>query len=329
MITSASNTLPIKPVLFIIFNRPETTQKVFDVIRLVKPSRLYIAADGYRKDVAGEEEKCIEARNIVRLIDWDCHVVKRFRNENSGCGRGVCEALNWFFEKEESGIILEDDCLPDPSFFQFCTDLLHHYRNDTRIMGIGGNNFEKPIASKARYSYHFSSIISIWGWATWRRAWMLNDFYMQHYPHIKAFNYLKSAYNNLYEKSFYQYVFAKMYKGDERTNSKNIWDFQWQFACTIHAGLLVVPDKNLIINLGLGLGATNTTSTKGPGHDLRLRTMHFPMLHPEHVMVNVTQDSKLFKRIFTTPRSRIKTYIKSKVPAYLLERLVSHEKMTT
>lgn len=322
MMSSVSDTFIETPVLFIIFNRPETTKKVFEAIRQFKPDRLYIAADGHRDNVEGDKERCEETRTVVSMIDWKCSVFTLFRTENLGCGKGVCEAINWFFENEEEGIILEDDCLPSPSFFQFCATLLSYYRNDKRVMGIGGNNFEEDHNEVLGDSYRFSEIISIWGWATWRRAWLLNDYYMTHYPMITTKKYLQASYNTIYEQDFYQYVFEKMHNGDNQTNARNIWDFQWQFACKSNSGLLLIPNRNLTKNIGLGFDSTNTHNVRSPGFDLKLASLDFPLIHPEFMMVDHFKDSQLFKKVFTSVSSRFKSQLKSLIPNPILQRLV-------
>jgi hypothetical protein len=309
-------------VLFIIFNRPENTQQVFDAIKKAKPTRLYIAADGPRRDILGEDQICEEVRKIATDIDWDCQVRTLFREENLGCGKGPCTAITWFFEHETEGIILEDDCLPSPSFFSFCSELLEHYRYDTRIMEIGGNNLEEPHLRNKEYSFGFSNQIYIWGWATWRRAWKLHDFDMSHYDEVYKKRYLDSSYKSIYERDFYQYVFGKMYEGDERTNSRTIWDYQWQFACKINSGLTIVPNKNLVSNLGFGINATNTLNPKGVGHDLVLETMEFPLCYPEFMMVDQIKDSQVFRRVCTSVSSRFRSQVKNLLPKHLVEKLV-------
>src|SRR6478736_6693547 len=254
------------PVLLIIFNRPLPTQKVFEAIRKQKPERLYIAADGPRAHKPGEEIKCEAARHIATQIDWDCEVHTLFRTENLGCGRGPASSISWFFEHETEGIILEDDCLPSDSFFTFCTELLEKYRDDTRVMEIGGNNLEQPEWREPDYSYTFSNLIYIWGWATWRRAWKYHDFLMGHYEEVNNKKYLENSYDTIYEKDFFSYVFDKMHKGDQRTNRDYIWDYQWQFACQINSGLTIVPNRNLVVNIGIGSDATHTTNPTGVGH---------------------------------------------------------------
>jgi hypothetical protein len=309
-------------VLFIVFNRPETTIQVFEAIRKARPTRLYIAADGPRENVPGEGEKCEEVKQIATAVDWVCEVRTLFRDTNLGCGQGPCTAITWFFEHESEGIILEDDCLPSPSFFPFCEELLVKYRDDTRVMEIGGNNLEEEVNREDEYSFGFSNHIYIWGWATWKRAWKFHDFYMNHYKEIKEKGYLHESFDSIYERDFYQYVFEKMYKGDARTNSQSIWDYQWQFACKINSGLVIVPNRNLVINLGFGQHATNTLNPAGVGHDLKLEAMEFPIKYPEFMMSNNLRDRQVFREVSTSSLSRVKSHIKNFIPARVLEKVV-------
>ena len=169
------------PILFLIFNRPDTTFKVFEEIRKIKPAKLYIAADGPRPNVIGEEEKCTASRNIIKQVDWDCDVKTLFREKNLGCKIAVSSAISWFFENVEEGIILEDDTFPTQSFFWFCQELLDFYRNDSRIMHISGNNFQLG-KIRGEGSYYFSKYNHIWGWATWKRAWRFYDVSLNTFP---------------------------------------------------------------------------------------------------------------------------------------------------
>lgn len=321
MTSDASHAPFTTPVLLLIFCRPETTRQVFDAIRKVRPKKLYIAADGARDSKPGEAEKCAEVRKIATAVDWDCEVTTLFREKNLGLGKGISTAITWFFEHESEGIILEDDCLPSPSFFPFCAELLERYRDDYRIMQIGGNNFEKPASREKDHSYYFSNLAYIWGWATWRRAWRLHDFHMQLYSEIKEKQYLDGHFSSIYEKHFFEYVFEKIYQNDSHISPKNVWSYQWQFACKIHSGLVIVPNRNLVVNLGIGGEATNTTSRQGIGHDLKLEDLQLPLKHPEFVMVN----SLRVKRDFinkTSAYSRLKSQIKSALPAPVLEKVV-------
>lgn len=173
------------PILLIIFKRPDTTQIVFDQLRKVKPKTLYVFADGPRKNRIGEEEKCKLAREIIESVDWECNIKKNYNEENLGCKKAVSNAITWFFENEEQGIILEDDVVPNKSFFNFTSSLLEHYRYNSKVMYISGNNF---LGNKTNVngSYYFSIYPHIWGWATWRRAWKLFDRDIKDFPAYKS-----------------------------------------------------------------------------------------------------------------------------------------------
>ena len=130
-----------------VFNRPDTTKQVFETIRKARPAQLFVAADGPRENRPDEAEKCAEVRRIVdNGIDWDCKVHRLYRDKNLGCKIACSSAIDWFFEHVDEGIILEDDTLPHPTFFQFCEELLKRYRDDERIMLIsGGIIFFTPV----------------------------------------------------------------------------------------------------------------------------------------------------------------------------------------
>ena len=158
------------PVLFLIFNRPELTEKVFQKIQDAQPKYLFVAADGPRDNKYGEKDLCEKTRAVVlENITWECEVKTLFRTENLGCRTAVSSAINWFFENVEEGIILEDDTVPDNSFFSYCQALLEKYRNHEQIMMITGDNFQDGI-KRGNGSYYFSRYVHIWGWASWRRA---------------------------------------------------------------------------------------------------------------------------------------------------------------
>lgn len=171
------------PILFLIFNRPETTEKIFRRIREIQPRRLFISADGPRLNKLNEEKKCAESRKIANGVDWECEVKTHFSERNLGCRLGVSSGINWFFNNVQEGIILEDDCLPDTSFFYFCTALLEHFQNNERIMHIGGVNFQDG-RTRGTGSYYFSKLSHIWGWATWKRAWNKYNVDIPHYPQL-------------------------------------------------------------------------------------------------------------------------------------------------
>ena len=198
------------PVLFLIFNRPDTTQLVFDAIRQAKPSQLYVAADGPRENKPGETEKCEQTRRIIGTVDWDCEVATLFRENNLGCKQAVSSAIDWFFSNAEEGIILEDDCFPSHSFFIYCQELLEYYRYDTRIMQICGLNVLREW-NRNGYGYYYSNYGPVWGWASWRRAWKYYDVHMELWPEIREKRLYEDFCQNSDEAKFRVELYDRVY----------------------------------------------------------------------------------------------------------------------
>jgi len=273
------------PVVFLIFNRPDTTFKVFERIREVKPHKLLIIADGAR--FPEEWGKCNKARSIIEQIDWDCEVLTNFSDVNLGCKVRVSSGLDWVFSEVEEAIILEDDCLPDFSFFQFCQELLDYHRFDRRVMMISGNNFclDKQIT---QYSYYFSRYINIWGWATWKRAWQNYDIDMSLWDEINQDKWLKSIFTEIHTHNYWHDIFTKVYSGEINT-----WDYQWVFSCLINSGYSIVPSTNLVSNIGFGVDATHTKHKKSKSSNLPTTSIRFPLIHPPFVIQNAIADRYL------------------------------------
>lgn len=274
---------PRVAVLFLVFNRPDVTAKVFAAIRAARPPRLYVAADGPRPERVGEAERSARTRKIATAIDWPCELHTLFRDENLGCKMAVSSAINWFFEHEERGIILEDDCLPTPSFFPFCETLLERYKDDTRVLHIGGTNSLRS-ASKKNNSYYFSRYVAIWGWASWRRAWAQYDVEMGALREVERDGLINQIYVPSAARHFSR-LFARVSSGEIDT-----WDYQWQFTCGLQ-GLAIVPDVNLISNLGFGDDATHTTDTGNPMSRLPVGEIRFPLRHPIAFATDKVRDS--------------------------------------
>jgi len=304
------------PILFLVFNRPATTQIVFDVIREVRPTKLYVVADGPRKNKPEEIEKCKQVRAIVTSIDWDCELKTLMRDENFGCGKSVSTGINWFFENEPEGIILEDDCVPNASFFPYCTELLERYRHDLRVMEISGNNIRPEKFNQREYSYSFSAHNGIWGWASWRRAWDLYDYEMKQYKKIKAQKYLRQNFNSIFEEDYFNWVFERTYLFPHIT-----WDYQWEFAKRINSGVTIVPQKNLVVNIGFGTDATSTTSSMALASSLKSELLTFPLRHPPYVIVDKEADKHAFITYMTSTNSRIKSHLKNILPAGVRDRI--------
>jgi len=240
------------PILFIIFNRPDTTKIVFNEIRKIKPKVLYVSADGPRKSRMGEEEKCKLAREVIESVNWECNVRKLYNEENLGCKNAVSNAITWFFENEEQGIILEDDVVPNKSFFNFTSTLLSHYKNNSKVMHISGNNFLGN-KTKINSSYYFSIYPHIWGWATWRRAWKLFDRDLKDFPAYKSNNLIERTINNSKERKYWLEKFEKVFN-----NQIDTWDYQWLYAIWKNEGVCVTPKYNLAMNIGFREDATHT-----------------------------------------------------------------------
>ena len=241
-------------VLYIVFNRLDTVKKVFQRIREIKPSRFYVAADAAREGVEGEVEKCNEIREYIKAnVDWDCEFKTLFREKNIGCKYGVSTAIDWFFENEEYGIILEDDCFPSKDFFPFAKELLEKYKDDERIMLISGDNFQNG-RKWGMGSYYFSKICHIWGWATWRRAWKLFDIEMKAFPEFLRENKIE----DVFEHPSIQWYWLKNYYRTYSGKYTSTWDYQWSFSIINNNGLCIVPNVNLIQNIGFDGNSTHT-----------------------------------------------------------------------
>ncbi len=241
------------PILFLFFNRPETTAKVFQAIRAAKPDRLFLAADGPRSERDGEAELCRETRSTVEeMIDWPCEVQRLYREENLGCRVAVSSAIDWFFNHVEEGIILEDDTLPSDNFFNFASTMLERYRGDARVMHISGNNHQHG-RIRGDGAYYASRFAHSWGWATWRRAWNLYDSEMSGFP--RNWDEI-AALCNLSSRIKDWWIIALK---NTREGVVNTWDFQWHYTVMKHEGICLIPNRNLVENIGVGEAATHMT----------------------------------------------------------------------
>jgi hypothetical protein len=285
------------PILFLVFNRPETTSLVLDVIKKVKPSKLFVAADGPRDSKLNEIEKCQEVRALFDTIDWPCEVKTLFRQENLGCKMAVSSAITWFFEQVEYGIILEDDCLPDLTFFDFCSELLLKYENDNEVMMIGGNNFhKKPLEISS--SYYFTNYPHIWGWATWRRAWFNYNLDVSDYENVLSENRFNDLFQSPSEKKYWFNVFEKVTSG-----KTNTWDYQWVYSIWKNHGKSITSSTNLIKNIGMEGDSTHFFIKDSYRDDLRLSRMNFPLIHPSKV-INKIADNDTYNNIYAKSFAR-------------------------
>lgn len=280
------------PVLFMIFNRPDTTAKVFEAIRRARPPRLYVAADGPRAGQEGERDKCAQARRITEEVDWPCEVHRLYRDENLGCKKAVSSAITWFFENEEEGIILEDDCLPDPSFFPYCGAMLERYREDGRVMMVGGSDHSRQKKGDGP-SYYFTTYYPVWGWGTWRRAWQHYDITMSAWPEFKRRRSIRKIVKDHVMARWLDRCLERTYRGEIDT-----WDYQWIFAGLLNERLSVCPSGNLISNIGYegthkGKGKSNWTFLNLPCERFDVDAL----IHPDTVAADSQADRDIYRAV--------------------------------
>lgn len=274
------------PVLLIIFNRPDCTKQVLDILRKIKPKQIFIAADGPRKDVKTDSLKCKETRDLIGTIDWECELKTLFQENNLGCKEGVSKAIDWFFENIEEGIILEDDIIPDLSFFPYCEYLLNRYRNDKRIMMISGHN---PIINwNNGKSYLFSKIGTIWGWASWKRSWNLYQKSMPDWERLRKTDDLRFILHNHVQWRSRKELFDLVHR-----NYIDTWDYQWTYSRLFNYGLSIVPSVNLVNNIGFDENATHTKQSIFLNQ--KVYSISFPLLHQNLVYPDFEYDNQVFK----------------------------------
>jgi len=294
------------PILLMAFNRPDTTQKIFDEIRKAKPKNLFLSIDGPRNEK--EKKKVDEVKKIVSKVNWPCKIKKRFNKENEGLLKTVSDAINWLFENFEKGIILEDDCLPDQSFFSFCEKMLEKYKDDERIMHISGDNFQRGW-KRDNNSYYFSYYPHVWGWATWKRAWKKYDIKMKNYPELRKKKYLNDIFPSKLEKSYVKSMFDDGYY-----RNQNAADIRWMYSIIKNNGLSVIPNKNLVKNIGFG---TDSTHTRPIDSHLSIpkEKMNFPLVHPKFIIRDRFSDERYIRWMF---KNKLKKYILLKTKLHKL-----------
>lgn len=270
-------------VLLLTFNRPDTTLRVFEAIRKAKPPRLYVSCDGPRKGRDGDIERVARVQKITTDVDWPCEVKTLFQKNNLGCRYAVSNAITWFFQKEEQGIILEDDDLASLDFFYFCESLLNYYRDDERVSTISGTNNQNG-KKRGNESYYFSKYVQTWGWATWRRTWKLYDGDISFWPKWKNSN----NYNNLFidniERRYWNKIFNRIYKSNPNSMAypftANIW---------YRSGLTATPNVNLVKNIGFGEDATHTKFSLPYLDNISVEPFA-ELTHPKSVEIDIEAD---------------------------------------
>jgi hypothetical protein len=294
------------PVLFIGFNRFHTAERVFNAIRDARPPRLYFAFDGPRDPE--EASRCEKVRSLVQRVDWPCEVHTLSRDGNLGLRKGVSSAIAWFFEHETEGIILEDDTLPAPTFFRFCQELLQRFRHDQRIWVIMGNNLMTEYKGEVEGSYYYSAhgYGAPWGWASWRRTWANYDVDMELWPALRKSTRFHDFFLNGQERREMFATFEHVHLG-----KVNSWSYQLDITRVMGHGLNILPNTDLVRNIGFGEDGTHTVSKKDPRNKDTMQDIAFPLVHPRLMMVDERRDALYFKRYIGESRlKRFKGWVK-------------------
>lgn len=270
------------PILFIIFNRPEHTQKVFEQIRKQQPKSLFIAADGPRLSNKHDVQLCDETRKIVSNIDWECNVQTLFHEKNLGCGLAPATAISWFFTQVDEGIILEDDCIPNQSFFGYCKNLLQKYKYNDEVMMICGTSYQpKPLDNN---SYYFSKYPHVWGWATWKSAWEKYNFYLLNESRAQQATVINKTFHIKREQALWKNNMLMI------ENGLDAWDFQWMYWMWKNDGLCIIPWKNMISNIGFGDFATHTFDQHSIQADMENHGIDI-IYHPKKIENHIKADN--------------------------------------
>ncbi len=269
----------MSPVAFLVFNRPEVTARTFAAIREARPPRLLVVADGPRATRPGEDAKCRETRRVIdEGVDWPCEVERNYSPVNLGCAERVAGGLDWAFSRADRLIVVEDDCLPDPSFFRFCDQLLERYADDQRIGQICGSPFICDRLERST-SYIFSRYGPIWGWASWARAWKHYSLTLESWPEVERSGNFRSFIPDPFERRSRRKTYHGLHRGPRST-----WDLQWGYAKMANSMLSVIPTRSMIENIGFGADATHTLTQNGPA--LTRGSMPDSLIHPTNILAD-------------------------------------------
>ncbi|MGA0559400.1 nucleotide-diphospho-sugar transferase [Larkinella sp. VNQ87] len=282
------------PILFLLFNRPVVARRVFERIRELQPRELFVSVDGPRPNHPTDAQNVAECLALLDEIDWPCSVHRLVQNQNLGCRRAVSTAITWFFRQVEMGIILEDDCLPDPTFFTFCRENLHYHRHNSTIMHIGGINLQNG-QWHGDGSYFYSKICHVWGWASWRRAWEKYDGSLKSYPDFRKQNRIADLFADRLVQEYWIDAFDGVHEG--RISS---WAYPWCYTIWINNGLCISPNQNLVSNIGFGDEATHTVDADGSLSNVPLQPLT-EVRHPSFLIENITATEYSNNHYFKKP----------------------------
>ncbi len=283
---------PCPPVVLLIFNRPDCTRRVLEVVRKARPPRLFVVADGPRNGRADDAINCEAARaTIEQHVDWTCEVRRELAATNLGCARRVSSGLDWVFSQVDEAIVLEDDCLPDERFFSFCRELLERFRDEPRVGAIGGSNFQKEDVTGGN-GFYFSRYPHVWGWATWRRAWSAYDHAMSEWPAAKREGWAKAYFGSAREANFWEGVLDRVYAGEIDS-----WAYRWAFTFWRRDWLAALPASRLVTNIGFDASATHTRKVPA-GMGGKARPQPWPLAETTSVERHAVADRYTFEHHF-------------------------------
>ncbi|TWU23047.1 hypothetical protein Pla52o_25810 [Novipirellula galeiformis] len=286
------------PIAFIVFNRPAQTRQSFAAIRKARPKVLCIISDGPRSSHPGEAALVEQSRQIAESCDWPCEIQRFYSDTNLGCGERISSGLTAVFEQHEQAIVLEDDCVPNQSFFRYCNELLQYYEHDERVMAISGDNFhDDPDETSA--SYFFSKYPHCWGWATWRRAWKHYEGTLAAWPEYRDRDGLASNCHSLRERDYWTRTYDRVCAGEIDS-----WAIPWMLACWMNHGLTAVPARNLVSNIGFGDDATHTTDSS-PFENLPTYELD-TIVHPDRICRSVQNDVYIDRVFFSRGKLRFR-----------------------
>lgn len=292
------------PILLITWRRIEAVQSILDALRPYAPVRIFIASDGPRENYLDDQERIQLTREAIEAaIDWPCSIERLYSDNNLGCSYGPVRAINWFFDNVEEGIILEDDCIPSSDFYPYCASLLDYYRHDTRVWCIGGVNFQGGI-QRGEASYYFSRYNHCWGWASWRRCWEHFDLNLAQWNKFRDSGLISSLFSSRRERLYWTRIWQRTF---DRSVPVSWWDYQWTFACMVNGGLTVLPNANLVTNVGFDQEATHSHHGITSGIGLQYQSLGLdksPLIHPQFVLPDKLADLYTFRHHFkgTYPR---------------------------
>jgi hypothetical protein len=277
------------PVLLLAFNRPEATRAVLRCLVDAGVRRLYVHCDAPRPNRIGEAQKVTEVRALIDALPPHIDIRRLYREQNIGLRDGIFSALNWVFAQEETAIVLEDDCVPDLSFFPYCTELLERYANSEQVMHIAGSNLAELHTENRHFSYLFSRFALVWGWATWRRAWAKMDIDMTDLDDFEQ----KGQISTLIDDPMAQTYMMSKFKATKRREN-NSWAYAWSYSVLKNKGLCIVPKVNLIHNVGIGTAEATHTTKVNPITQRTAQPLQFPLQHPPHLQSEPAIEQQLF-----------------------------------